>query len=160
VSRIAAAEAFERAPLLSERLGSATGSSTELIARAQALIATMTNAEKAAVLDAHPRIGATVGLSARSATEQRAREPEDPDVAAELERLNAAYEARFSFRFVVFVNGRSRAAIVPVLHQRLARTRDEELATGLDEFLAIAHDRLEEDRMKRDRMEHGRMEKR
>ena len=147
MSRIAAAEAFERAPLLAERLGSDEGAPAEILTRARALIATLTDAEKAAVLDAHPRIGAAVGLSARSAAEQRAGEPEDPVVLAELARLNAAYEAKFGFRFVVFVNGRSRAAIVPVLHERLARRRDEELVTGLEEFLAIAQHRMRQDRM-------------
>ena len=59
-----------------------------------------------------------------------------------LEHLNDDYERRFGFRFVVFVAGRSRADLVPVLRSRLARTREEELVTGLEEFLAIARDRL------------------
>jgi 2-oxo-4-hydroxy-4-carboxy--5-ureidoimidazoline (OHCU) decarboxylase len=62
-------------------------------------------------------------------------------VLAELAELNAAYEARFHFRFVVFVNRRSRAEIVPVLRERLERTREEELETGCDELVAIAVDR-------------------
>ena len=57
------------------------------------------------------------------------------------EALNAAYEERFGFRFVVFVNRRPRAEIVPVLRERLQRTRDEELATGCGELVAIAVDR-------------------
>lgn len=98
------------------------------------------------MLNAHPRIGATAGLSARSAAEQRAGEPEDPAVLRELARLNAAYEAKFGFRFVVFVQGRRPAEILPVLRQRLERSRDRELSTGLEEFLAIAEDRLTTDR--------------
>ena len=35
------------------------------------------------------------------------------DVAAELERLNDAYEARYGFRYCVFVAGRSREALLP-----------------------------------------------
>lgn len=115
----------------------------DLIERARALISRMTDAEQVAVLDAHPRIGATAGLSARSAAEQRSGEPIDPAVAGELDRLNAEYEEKFGFRFVVFVNGRARAAIIPVFRERLGRTRAEELASGLDEFLAIARDRME-----------------
>ena len=53
------------------------------------------------MLDAHPAIGQRTGLSARSAAEQGA--DADPDVLAELARLNAEYEARHGFRFVVFV---------------------------------------------------------
>ena len=44
---------------------------------------------------------------------------------AELAELNAAYEERFGFRFVVFVDRRPRAEIVPVLRERLERTREE-----------------------------------
>ena len=59
---------------------------------------------------------------------------------AELAELNRAYEQRFGFRFVVFVNGRPRREIVPVLRERLQRTREEELATGVDELVQIAVD--------------------
>ena len=100
----------------------------------------MTDAERVAVLNAHPRIGATTGLSARSAAEQGGTT--DPQTLRALELLNAEYERTFGFRFVVFVNGRSRAEIVPVLQARLRRTRREELVTGIEEFLAIARDRL------------------
>jgi len=143
VSSIAAAEAFERAPLLAERVGE--GDPDTVIRRARDLIAAMTEAQRIAVLDAHPRIGASVGLSVRSAAEQRAAEATDAATLAaleQLERLNTEYERRFGFRFVVFVAGRSRAEIVPVLRTRLEGTRERELAAGLEEFLAIARDRL------------------
>lgn len=140
MSRIEVAEAFERAPVLAERVGQG-GDPDAVVARARAVLATMSEAERIAVLDAHPRIGATTGLSARSATEQGGAA--DAVTLRTLELLNAEYERTFGFRFVVFVDGRSRAEIVPVLQARLRRTRSEELATGIDEFLAIARDRLE-----------------
>ena len=140
MSPIAAAEAFERAPLLAERVGE--GDPETVLGRARKIIGSLTEAQRVAVLDAHPRIGATQGLSARSAAEQRVTEVADPATLAALERLNAEYERRFGFRFVVFVAGRSQADLVPVLRSRLARTREKELATGLEEFLAIARDRL------------------
>ena len=89
-----------------------------------------------------PAIGATHGLSARSATEQGAAD-DDPAVGAELDDLNHRYEQRFGFRFVVFVNRRPKSAIVPILRSRLQRTREEELQTGLEELVAIARDRWE-----------------
>ena len=135
------AEAFERAPILAERVGEGGGPAA-IIARAREVIQHMTEAERIAVLNAHPRIGATTGLSARSAAEQNDGTT-DRDTLRTLELLNAEYERTFGFRFVVFVNGRSRAQIVPVLQARLRRARHEELATGLDDFLAIARDRLE-----------------
>lgn len=141
MSSIGVAEAFERAPLLAERIGEG-GDAGAIIARARAALASMSEAERIAVLDAHPRIGTSTGLSTRSAAEQGAGTTDRVTLEA-LEQLNARYERMFGFRFVVFVHGRSRAEIVPVLESRLGRTRAQELATGLDEFLAIARDRLE-----------------
>jgi 2-oxo-4-hydroxy-4-carboxy--5-ureidoimidazoline (OHCU) decarboxylase len=141
VSRTGVAEAFERAPLLAERVGD-SGDPAAIVERARAALATMSEAERIAVLNAHPRIGATAGLSARSAAEQGPG-ANDPETLRALELLNAEYERTFGFRFVVFVQGRSRAEIVPLLQSRLQRTRHEELARGIEEFLAIARDRME-----------------
>ena len=87
--------------------------------------------EQVEALAAHPRIG-------EPSSEQRGAEP---TVLAELAELNRAYEERFGFRFVVFVNGRTRAELLPVLRQRLERTREQELETGLRDLVAIARDR-------------------
>ncbi len=98
----------------------------------------LTEQEQKDVLDAHPAIGAKA-RSARSAREQGS--DADPTVLAELAELNRAYEEKFGFRFVVFVNGRPRREIVPILRKRLGRTRVEELQTGVDELIQIAVDR-------------------
>ena len=66
---------------------------------------------------------------------------DDPAVLAELTQRNRAYEEKFGFRFVVFVNRRPRREIVPILRERLERTRAEELQTGVDELIQIAVDR-------------------
>jgi 2-oxo-4-hydroxy-4-carboxy--5-ureidoimidazoline (OHCU) decarboxylase len=94
--------------------------------------------EKKEVLDAHPAIGAR-NLSARSAAEQGGGG--DPAVLEELAHLNREYEERFGFRFVVFVNRRPKSGILPVLRERIGRTREQELETALDELVAIAEDR-------------------
>lgn len=107
------------------------------LGRADEAIARLSEAEKLEALDAHPPIGGK-GLSTRSAAEQGAS---DPEVEAELEELNRAYEDRFGFRFVVFVNRRPRAELVPVLRDRLRRSREDELETALGELVAIARDR-------------------
>ncbi len=138
------AAAFERAPDLVDRLRERVADddgAEAIVTKARALIARMSEDERVAILDAHPRIGADPRtLSAPSRREQGLAT--DTDVARDLARLNDEYERRFGFRFVVFVNGRSRREIVPVLGERLARRRDEELARGIDELLAIAADRL------------------
>jgi 2-oxo-4-hydroxy-4-carboxy--5-ureidoimidazoline (OHCU) decarboxylase len=87
--------------------------------------------EKAEALAAHPRVG-------EASPEQRG---DEPGVLAELAELNRAYEEKFGFRFVVFVDRRPRSAILPIMRERLERTREEELETGLEELVAIAQDR-------------------
>ena len=106
---------------------------------AREIIDSLSEEDKLEALDAHPAIGARAGLSARSAAEQG--EDADPEVLAELARLNREYEERFGFRFVVFVNRRPKSEILEVLRSRIGRTRAEELDTAVEELVAIAEDR-------------------
>ncbi len=132
-------EALEGSTPLAEkvRAGGPYHSTDDVIARMRAMLPTLTESEKVATLNAHPRIGENAGrLSARSLQEQGS------DAQPELDRLNAEYEQRFGFRFVVFVNRRPKAAIVEVLRQRLRRSREEELEDGLRAIVEIAEDRL------------------
>src|SRR4051794_3031825 len=108
------------------------------LGRARELAHDLSDTEKKDVLDAHPAIGAKA-TSARSAREQGT--DDDPEVLERLAELNRSYEEKFGFRFVVFVNRRPRREIVPILEERLQRTREEELATGVDELVQIAVDR-------------------
>jgi 2-oxo-4-hydroxy-4-carboxy--5-ureidoimidazoline (OHCU) decarboxylase len=140
------AAVFERAPGLAAALRHA-GQDTprSIIAKARGALDRMTEDERVAVLDAHPRIGADPGsLSVHSRREQG--EAVDGATLQTLDELNDAYEDKFGFRFVVFVAGRSKRELVPVLRARLANTRETELRIGLDEFLAISLDRLERPR--------------
>jgi 2-oxo-4-hydroxy-4-carboxy--5-ureidoimidazoline (OHCU) decarboxylase len=107
---------------------------------AEDAIAELDEAERIEALSAHPAIGAT-HLSERSAAEQGGEA--DPVVMTELAYLNQVYEEKFGFRFVVFVAGRPKAEILDVLRERLERTREEELETGLEELVAIARDRYQ-----------------
>jgi 2-oxo-4-hydroxy-4-carboxy--5-ureidoimidazoline (OHCU) decarboxylase len=108
------------------------------LAEAESVIAELAEQDKVEALNAHPPIGAR-NLSERSAVEQGTGG--DPALLTELSYLNQVYEEKFGFRFVVFVDGRSKSEILDVLKQRLDRTREEELETGLHELVAIARDR-------------------
>lgn len=105
---------------------------------ADKVFAELTEREQREALNAHPAIGAR-NLSERSATEQGTGA--HPAVLTELAYLNQVYEEKFGFRFVVFVDGRPKSEILEVLQQRLERSREEELDTGLHELVAIACDR-------------------
>ena len=128
------AELFEGRTRLVEELAKRD----DPLGEAREVLANLSEADKLEALNAHPAIGARK-LSARSAAEQG--DDADPVVLTELAYLNQVYEEKFGFRFVVFVNGRSRAELLPVLQERLARTREEELETGLEELVRIAEDR-------------------
>jgi 2-oxo-4-hydroxy-4-carboxy--5-ureidoimidazoline (OHCU) decarboxylase len=106
---------------------------------ARAVIAALPEDEQLEALNAHPPIGAS-RLSGTSRREQG--DEDDPEVLAKLARLNRVYEEKFGFRFVVFVNRRPRSAILPVLEDRIAHARGEELRTGLDDLVAIALNRF------------------
>jgi 2-oxo-4-hydroxy-4-carboxy--5-ureidoimidazoline (OHCU) decarboxylase len=109
------------------------------LGQARKVLADAPEDEQVEALATHPRIGASDGLSERSAKEQGS--DDDPALLGALARLNKSYEEKFGFRFVVFVNGRPRAEILSLMRERLQRPREEELAAGLDELVAIALDR-------------------
>jgi 2-oxo-4-hydroxy-4-carboxy--5-ureidoimidazoline (OHCU) decarboxylase len=130
----ALARLFEGRTRLVERLAARE----DPLGDSEALLREIPEPEWMEALDAHPRIGSR-RLSTASAREQGSSD--DPAVEAELARLNALYEERFGFRFVVFVNRRSRAEILRVLRHRLGRTRGEELQAAAADLVAIARDR-------------------
>jgi OHCU decarboxylase len=142
---------FEAATPLANALYSARpfASYSDLLSTAQALVVRLPHEERVEVVNAHPRIGARPEtVSAHSYREQGyEREAQLDPVSlsrtyAELDDLNRAYEDRFGFRFVIFVNGRSKAEIVDVLRQRLAGSPEAELDRALSEMFQIARDRL------------------
>ena len=139
---------FEDAPRFLARLAALRpfGDDAGLLAAAHELARTIPEEEQIELLAAHPRIGADpAGVSALSHAEQGYHEeapPNEPWVAEELEALNDAYERVFGFRFVIFVAGRPRSAIVSILEASLRDDRASELRRGLDDVVYIAGDRL------------------
>jgi 2-oxo-4-hydroxy-4-carboxy--5-ureidoimidazoline (OHCU) decarboxylase len=128
-------ELFEGRTRLVERLAAIE----DPLVNADAVLADMSEEEKVEALAAHPAIGQTSGLSARSAAEQGSES--DPCLLVDLAALNRHYERRFGFRFVVFVDGRPKSEILGVIRERMAHSREEELDTGCRELVAIARDR-------------------
>ena len=148
----AMAPLFEGAPRFLARLAAARpfGSTDRLFDQALAIALAMPDDEQRELIDAHPRLGVPPGsVSALSYVEQgydreaagAAAEAERERVAAELARLNEAYELRFGFRYCVFVAGRPRAALVPALAAALLADPDAERRRALADVVAIAQDR-------------------
>lgn len=146
---------FEGAPRFLGRLANARpfGSLDELFRRARRIAHAMPVAEQLELIDAHPRLGAPpASVSALSFVEQgydqeaaetaaRDAMTERDRVAAELDRLNAAYEDRFGFRYCVFVAGRPLAELLPGLVAALEADRDAEIDRALDAVVDIARAR-------------------
>jgi len=139
---------FEDAPRFLDRLAAERPFEDDatLIARAHDLARSLPEEEQIELLDAHPRIGADPeAVSELSHDEQgygEDRPQPEPWIAEELEALNDAYERIFGFRFVIFVAGRPRSAIVPILEASLRDEPISELRRGLDDVVYIAADRL------------------
>ena len=128
------AELFEGRTSLVERLAEMD----DPLERADEVLAMLSEHEKTEALNAHPAIGAR-RLSARSSAEQGT--DAEPAILSELAYLNQVYEEKFGFRFVVFVQGRSKREVLEVLRERIGNDREEELDTGCRELVAIARDR-------------------
>jgi 2-oxo-4-hydroxy-4-carboxy-5-ureidoimidazoline decarboxylase len=144
---------FEDAPRFLARLAAARpfGSFDRLFERARTIALEMPEDEQVELIDAHPRLGAAPGsVSALSFLEQgydreladASAEDEHVRLARQLADLNDAYEARFGFRYCVFVAGRSRQSLTPGFVAALERDRREELERALSDVVAIAESRF------------------
>lgn len=146
---------FEGTPAFLGRLAAARpfGSWAALFEAAREIAHRMPAAEQRELVDAHPRLGAPPDsvselsfreqgydrAAAAILTSEAARER--GAVAAELDRLNRAYEARFGFRYCVFVAGRSRSELLSEMALALGRERDFEIHRAVDAVIDIAADR-------------------
>jgi 2-oxo-4-hydroxy-4-carboxy--5-ureidoimidazoline (OHCU) decarboxylase len=132
---------FENAPRFGAWLAAARPfeSDAELMAAAARIAHHMLEVDQVELVNAHPRLGARDRLSAASQREQGGtRDPVDVELAG----LNASYEMRFGFRYLVYVAGRSRGDLLPGFRAALRGDREAELGRALDDTLAIAADRL------------------
>jgi 2-oxo-4-hydroxy-4-carboxy--5-ureidoimidazoline (OHCU) decarboxylase len=100
---------------------------SEIIYAALECISSWGDDLKSQFIAGHPRIGETKNLSNLSAKEQGDSDTApstSPEVLERLVQLNALYERRYpGLRYITFVNGRSRAAIM----------------TEMEDFLGVGH---------------------
>ena len=111
----------------------------DLLKAAARIARQMPEPDQLELINAHPRLGARDRLSEASRREQGAAAD---SVDRELAELNAEYEQRFGFRYLVYVSGRPRATLLPDFQAALERDRADELRRALDDTLAIAANRL------------------
>ena len=134
---------FEHAPRFLDRLMAARpfGSWDALFAAAERIAREMPEEEQVELINAHPRLGARPASVSEHSFREQGYDRDTTAALTELARLNAAYEARFGFRYCVFVAGRPRTTLVPELAAALTRDRAAELDRALHDVVAIARDR-------------------
>ncbi|MEM9784165.1 MAG: 2-oxo-4-hydroxy-4-carboxy-5-ureidoimidazoline decarboxylase, partial [Pseudomonadota bacterium] len=144
---------FEHSAWIAERaydegLGAANDTALGLHAAMTTQFRLASEAERMAVLRAHPdlagRLAAAARLTPDSAAEQAGA---GLDALTDAERarfgeLNAAYGARFGFPFIMAVKGRSKAEILAAFEARLDNDAATECAAACAEVETIARLRL------------------
>ncbi len=102
-----------------------------------------------ALIRAHPQLAGKAAirgeLTASSTSEQRGAGLDQcsPEEFAEITQLNADYDVRFGFPFILAVKGHTRSSILANMRARLGHDRDAEIAEALKQIERIARFRLE-----------------
>lgn len=113
-----------------------------------AVVAAATPAEQLTLIRAHPQLAGRAAvrgeLTDASSREQRGAGLDQcsPAEFAQLTGLNAAYETRFGFPFIVAVRGHTRDSIIADMQRRLAHSIEQEHAEALRQVGRIASFRL------------------
>ncbi len=116
-----------------------------------ALCATLAAAGEAAQLTlirAHPQLAGKAAvrgeLTAASRSEQNSAGLDQcsPEEFARLNELNARYQDKFDFPFILAVRGHTRQSIIDNLSARLNHSREQEIAEALRQIERIAALRL------------------
>ncbi len=119
-----------------------------LLAALSQAMRSATPAQQLALIRAHPELAGRAAvrgeLTADSTSEQHSAGLDQcsPQEFADIQRLNAAWQHKFGFPFVIAVRGLDRAAIIARMEQRLAQDDAAELAEALDQIDRIAALRL------------------
>ena len=148
---------YEHSPWIAVRAAALRPFAT-LAALKRALVEVVRNAtqaEQLALIRAHPELAGKAmvskALTAESTTEQSKAGLTNctPEEFATLQRLNAEYNARFGFPFMLAVrgprgNGLTRQQIIATFERRLHAARDAEFAEALRNIHRVAEIRLNE----------------
>jgi 2-oxo-4-hydroxy-4-carboxy-5-ureidoimidazoline decarboxylase len=139
---------FEQSPWVAERAWQARPFATVEALHAAMIgeVERASPAERLALLQAHPDLGARARLSAASSEEQ-AGAGLDSLTQGEFEqllRMNAAYRARFGFPFLLAVKGSTKHDVLRALEARMESSPEEEYRQALGQVYRIARFRLED----------------
>jgi 2-oxo-4-hydroxy-4-carboxy-5-ureidoimidazoline decarboxylase len=91
---------------------------------------------------AHPKIGDRRAAAAENSEQAGIRASSDAAIE-ELARLNAQYQSRFGYIFIVCATGKSGPEMLEILRARLCNDPESELREAARQQLAITQRRLE-----------------
>lgn len=142
---------FEHSPWVAQRAWTSRpfDSVDALHATMVAAVDAASKEEQTALIRAHPELA---GKEAKSGTLTKASTGEQKGAGldqctaeelARLHRLNAAYQERFGFPFIIAVKGRNRHQIMDAVEARLSNDMDTEFRTCLDQIAQIGRFRLD-----------------
>ena len=142
---------FEHSPWVAERVATLRpfASIDALHAAMCEAVATAGEGPQMALIRAHPQLAGKAAirgeLTESSTNEQRGAGLDQcsPEEFAEITRLNAEYDTRFGFPFILAVKGHTRASILANMRARINHERDAEIAEALTQIERIARFRLE-----------------
>lgn len=143
---------FEHSPWIAERAAVRRpfAAVLDLHAAMCEVVSAATSDEQLSLLRAHPELAGRASVRAEltpaSAREQRGAGLDacTPEEFARLQELNAAYNARFGFPFILAVRGHDRASIIAAVADRLRSDAAAERRVALREIERIALYRLTE----------------
>ena len=142
---------FEHSPWVAEQVVAHRpfASIQALHAAMCAAVAAAGRERQMALIRAHPQLAGKAAirgeLTESSTNEQRGAGLDQcsPEQFAEITRLNADYDARFGFPFILAVKGHTRDSIIANMRARIGHDRDAEIAEALKQIERIAGFRLE-----------------
>jgi len=142
------ADIFEHSPWVPER-AFARGPFADKAALLTAFVAVVDEAgeeKQLALIRAHPELGARIALTDASTAEQQGAGLKNltEEEFTRFSALNAAYNEKFGFPFVICVRRQTKSSILAAFTQRLAHDPAAERATALAEIHEIAKLRLED----------------
>jgi OHCU decarboxylase len=142
---------FEHSPWVAERASTARpfGSIAALHAAMLDAVDAAPKAKRLALIRAHPELAGKAAirgeLTADSTMEQSGAGLSQctADELSRLTVLNAAYNAKFGFPFILAVKGYDRAGILYEFERRIQRDRDTEFDEALEQIARITRFRLD-----------------
>jgi len=136
---------YEASPWVAEGVWPDPPADREGLAKAMAAVVDAAPREKKlALIRAHPELASRARMADASVKEQAGAGLDQcsPEEFEAFQRLNAAYNARFGFPFIVAVKGLTRADILAAFEARLANDPETEFATAIAQIHRIAGFRL------------------